>query len=69
MTLKERLAQLEQGLRACVERERAAEAEMQAAREARLRQEGAVLAVGALAQEQERPGVNGREEVADGALH
>jgi len=61
--LADYIQKLEQGLRAVLQQERDAQDAVQAARDARLRQEGALLAMRELAQ------MVDTQEVDDGALH
>jgi predicted nucleic acid-binding Zn-ribbon protein len=66
--LADKLAQLEQGLQSVLVQEAEIEARLEQLRDARKRQEGAVLAVRQLVSEEAEP-VQDTREVNDGALH
>jgi hypothetical protein len=66
--LADKLAQLEQGLQSVLVQEAETEARLEQLRDARKRQEGAVLAVRQLVSEEAAP-VQDTQEVNDGALH
>jgi hypothetical protein len=66
--LADKLAQIEQGLQSVLVQEAKMEARLEQLRDARKRQEGAVLAVRQLVSEEAEP-VQNAQEVDDGALH
>jgi hypothetical protein len=66
--LADKLAQLEQGLQSVLVQEAETEARLEQLRDARKRQEGAVLAVRQLVSEEAAP-VQDAQEVNDAALH